>query len=103
MIFRIHRGTHEIGGTCVEIQTDITRIIIDFGMPLVDSDGSEFDFKKYKDLSISELIKKKVLPDINGIYKDSEELLDAVLISHPHQDHYGFVNYIHEDLKYFLG
>jgi ribonuclease J len=69
----------------------------------VDSDGSEFDFKKYKDLSISELIKKKVLPDINGIYKDSEELLDAVLISHPHQDHYGFVNYIHEDLKYFLG
>ena len=32
----IHRGTHEIGGTCVEITTDETRIIIDLGMPLAD-------------------------------------------------------------------
>jgi len=100
---RIHRGTREIGGSCVEVWTCNTRILIDFGMPLVDRDGSEFDSKKYDGLSTNELISKNILPDVKGIYKDSNKLIDGVLISHPHQDHYGFVSYLHTDLKYFLG
>jgi len=35
MNFKIHRGTKEIGGSCVEIWTESTRIVVDFGMPLV--------------------------------------------------------------------
>ena len=35
MNFKIHRGTQEIGGSCVEIWTESTRIVVDFGMPLV--------------------------------------------------------------------
>jgi Cft2 family RNA processing exonuclease len=35
MNFKIHRGTKEIGGSCVEIWTDTSRIVIDLGMPLV--------------------------------------------------------------------
>ena len=31
----VHRGTEEIGGNCVEVRTDSTRIILDVGMPLV--------------------------------------------------------------------
>ena len=31
----IHRGTKEIGGSCVELQSKKARIIIDLGMPLV--------------------------------------------------------------------
>ena len=31
----IHRGTHEIGGSCVEIRSKKSRILIDIGMPLV--------------------------------------------------------------------
>ena len=42
MHFKIHRGTQEIGGSCVEIWTDTTRILVDFGMPLVEKDRSEF-------------------------------------------------------------
>ena len=38
MNFRIHRGTDEIGGNCIEISTKKTRVIFDFGMPLVDFD-----------------------------------------------------------------
>jgi ribonuclease J len=72
-------------------------------MHLVDRDGSEFDFCKYKDLAVSELIEKKVLPDIKGIYQGEVNLIDGVLISHPHQDHYGIVTYLHEDLKYYIG
>lgn len=63
MRFIIHRGTKEIGGSCVEIWTDNTRIVIDIGMPLVEKDGSEFDFTKYQKLSLNELINKGILPN----------------------------------------
>ena len=43
----IHRGTHEIGGSCVEIQSKKSRILIDIGMPLVKKDGDRFNFKEY--------------------------------------------------------
>ena len=33
MTLTIHRGTHEIGGSCVEICSDKTKILIDLGMP----------------------------------------------------------------------
>jgi ribonuclease J len=101
--FKIHRGTKEIGGSCVEIWTDTTRILVDFGMPLVEKDGSEFDFKKYENLTHQELIKTGVLPDVQGIYSDDKILIDGLLISHPHQDHYGLYNYIHPDIKCYLG
>ena len=89
MKLKIHRGTKEIGGSCVEVWTENTRILIDFGMPLVEKDGSEFDLKKYKDLFTKELREKGILPNIKGIYKESRKLIDGILISHPHQDHYG--------------
>ena len=38
----IHRGTKEIGGTCVELESCGQRIVLDIGLPLdvVDRDGS---------------------------------------------------------------
>jgi len=103
MHFKIHRGTNEIGGSCVEIWTDTTRILVDFGMPLVERNGSEFDFNKYKNLSTDELIKTGVLPDVNDIYNDDKILIDGILISHPHQDHWGLYNYINPKIKCYLG
>jgi ribonuclease J len=103
MHFKIHRGTQEIGGSCIEIWTDTTSILLDFGMPLVERDGSEFDFDKYKNLSPDELINAGVLPDVQGIYNDDEILIDALLISHAHQDHWGLYNYITPQIKCYLG
>jgi ribonuclease J len=103
MHFKIHRGTQEIGGSCVEIWTDTTRILVDFGMPLVNKDGSEFDFDKYKNLTTNELIKAGVLPNVKGIYNDDKILVDALLISHAHQDHWGLYNYINPKIKCYLG
>ncbi|MEI6142285.1 MAG: MBL fold metallo-hydrolase [Mariniphaga sp.] len=103
MKFKIHRGTKEIGGSCVEVWTENTRILLDFGMPLVEKDGREFDFGKFKGLNHKELIGHGVLPDIKGLYNESAELLDGVIISHPHQDHYGLSKFIHKKVKYFLG
>ena len=47
----IHRGTHEIGGSCVELATKNTRILIDIGLPLVDEEGQGFNLGNYLDLS----------------------------------------------------
>ena len=103
MKFKIHRGTKEIGGSCVEVWTESTRIILDFGMPLVEKNGNEFDFRKYNELSIEELINHSVLPDIKGLYNEIEKSVDGVIISHPHQDHYGLSNFINKKVKYYLG
>ncbi|MDP8263669.1 MAG: hypothetical protein P9M13_10275, partial [Candidatus Ancaeobacter aquaticus] len=80
----IHRGAKEIGGSCVEIQTDKTRIIVDFGMPLVDTNKEQFDAKKLTGKSVNELIEEKILPDVEGLYNDQERKIDALIISHAH-------------------
>ena len=103
MKFKIHRGTNEIGGSCVEVWTKSTRILLDFGMPLVEKDGKEFDFGKYKTSKPTELVEKGVLPNIEGLYDSSKNLIDGVIISHPHQDHYGLASFINDNIQYYLG
>jgi ribonuclease J len=72
-------------------------------MPLVERDGKEFEFGKYKTLSSVELVDKGVLPNIEGLYDNSKKIIAGVIISHPHQDHYGLANYINENVQYHLG
>ena len=103
MKFKIHRGTKEIGGSCVEVWTENTKILLDFGMPLVEKDGKEFNFDKYKSLNSEELVKKGVLPNIKGLYDNSDSVIDGVIISHPHQDHYGLANFINKNIQFYLG
>ncbi len=98
----IHRGTQEIGGSCVELKTDKTRVLIDFGMPLVNPDKEPFDAKILVNKSIEDLRDLKILPDIKGLYKKEEGLIDAILISHSHPDHYGFLNYVHPDIPIYM-
>ncbi len=102
----IHRGTHEIGGSCVELIDGSNRIIVDIGMPLVSpgmKDESRFDFREYKDLSGPELIEAGVLPSIRGLYSwdESDIHVDALLISHAHQDHYGFSSFLRKDIPIY--
>lgn len=78
----IHHGTHEIGGSCVEITNVNSRIIIDIGMPLVNSIGEKFNMKDYETLSGKELLSKKVLPDIKGT---------PYLMDHSAYDAYAFL------------
>ena len=67
----IHRGTHQIGGSAIEISTASTRIILDFG----------------NELSLDE----KYIPinlDIDGVTKGLPDC-DGIVISHYHMDHLG--------------
>ena len=34
MRIRVHRGTQEIGGTCIEVEAQGKRIALDVGLPL---------------------------------------------------------------------
>lgn len=81
----IHRGTKEIGGTCVEIESQGKRIVLDIGLPLdvVDPDAMP-------------------LHPVPGFDKPDDSLL-GVLISHPHQDHYGLAYRLPEETTFLIG
>jgi len=70
MKVRIHRGAKEIGGSCVEVESAGERILIDAGMPLNLPMGA----------SPSPI-------DVDG------RSLRAIIISHPHLDHYGLLRW----------
>ena len=80
----IHRGTHEIGGTCVEIEAQGQRLVLEVGLPL-DTPETE-----------------SLLPSVPG-FREKDETLMGVVISHPHQDHYGLAKYLRSDLPIFIG
>lgn len=101
MNFKIHRGSNEIGGSCVEVWTQTTRIIVDFGMPLVNADKTQFDSKELSKISIQRLIENGTLPNIQSLYQP--DINTALIISHAHQDHYGLINYLHKDCQVYLG
>ena len=92
MHITIHRGTHEIGGNCVEIATDNSRIILDVGMPLFKSAGEPYDTGALKKKSKQELLDSGILPKVSGLFVDGPQP-DAILLSHAHEDHTGLLRH----------
>lgn len=104
MKLTIHRGTHEIGGSCVELCSNSgkTCIVIDVGMPLVTPDMLPFEWRHYKDLSQEQLLEQRVLPAVEGLYSNQKPSISAVILSHAHQDHYGFIRFLHPDIPIYM-
>ena len=104
MRLTIHRGTHEIGGSCSELSSDSTdaRLVLDLGMPLVNSDGTPFEWSAYREQSFEQLVDSGILPSITGLYNDSSQLVSAVLLSHAHQDHYGFLRFVQPSIPIYM-
>ena len=85
MKIKIHRGTHQIGGSAIEISTVSTRIILDFG----------------NELSLDE----KYIPinlDIDGITKGIPDC-DGIVISHYHMDHLGQLTAALPEIPLYMG
>lgn len=81
----IHRGTHQIGGSAIEISTASTRIILDFG----------------NELSLDE----KYIPinlDIDGVTKGIPDC-DGIVISHYHMDHLGLLTAALPEIPLYMG
>jgi ribonuclease J len=83
---RIHRGAHEIGGNCIEVEAEGQRMVLDLGRPLgVDRDTIV------------------PLPDVAGLAAGGDPALLGVVISHPHQDHYGLLGQVHPGVPVYIG
>ena len=85
MNLTIHRGSKEIGGSCVEVESQDQRLLIDFGLPL-DAEGGP----------------GKYLPNTSGLDGSDPSLL-GILISHPHQDHFGLLEQVNPSIKIGMG
>ena len=81
----IHRGTHQIGGSAIEISTKSTRIILDFG----------------NELSLDEKYIPKNL-DIDGVTKGIADC-DGIVISHYHMDHLGQLTSALPEIPLYMG
>lgn len=98
MNITLHRGSNEIGGTCIELEESGTRLILDLGIPLTRTGGGEFD---KKDLD-APTVANGLLPDIKGLYAWDTPGVTAVLLSHAHLDHYGLMDFIHPEIPVYL-
>jgi len=81
----IHRGAKEIGGSCVELESQGQRLILDMGLPL-DAENNNVKF----------------LPAISSLDGNDPSLL-GIMISHPHVDHFGLLAHISEEIPVGMG
>ena len=81
----IHRGTHQIGGSVIEISTASTRIVLDFGNEL------SLD-EKYTSINL----------DIEGVTKGKLDC-DGIVISHYHMDHLGQLTSALPEIPLYMG
>ena len=72
----LHKGSHEIGGTCIQLTAGETSILLDVGLPL----SAESQAVDVAQLAV-----------------------DAVLISHYHQDHYGLMTLLPQHTPIYIG
>ena len=86
MRLRIHRGAAEIGGNCVEVEASGKSILLDLGAPLSGN-----------------LSPDEALPRIEGLVDGTNPDLLAVVISHPHADHYGLATLAHPSVPVYIG
>lgn len=86
----IHRGSHQIGGSCIEIFTEKSRIILDIGqeLPSMDDENTE---------------KKSKLPNVKGLYIGDDKTIDGILVSHGHGDHMGLLQYTNPQIPVYIG
>ena len=101
MRITIHRGTHEIGGNCVEISTDHTRIILDVGMPLFNEDREPHDSAALRRQSSEQLRKSGILPNVSGLFDETGPRPDAILLSHAHEDHTGLLRHSSDEIPIY--
>ena len=88
MKLTIHRGTHQIGGSIVEVATANTRLVLDVGMPLDD---------------LMDPNRKKRPPQADPVVANAfRERVDAVMLSHAHADHSGLLTQIPKSVPLYL-
>lgn len=79
----IHRGQNQIGGSIIEVSSGITKIILDVGSNLEETDDV-------------------FVPQVEGLFC-GEPAYNAVFISHYHSDHLGLLNHLLPGIPIYMG
>ncbi len=82
----MHRGCHEVGGSCVEVEAAGARLVLDVGRPLDADRGAPID-----------------LPPVPGLAAGDDPSLVGVVVSHGHLDHCGLVDQVHPTVPVIAG
>jgi ribonuclease J len=96
----IHRGANCIGGSCVEVATANTRIIIDVGRPLTDPADQRVEAKPAKPTRLHYPSDDPDLLQVPGLFQPGPRV-DAILISHAHMDHTGLLGASNPDIPVY--
>ena len=111
-------GINEVGGNIVLLEDFYydTKIFIDFGIK-IKSYKNVYEYGQYPS-SIKEIVQCNLLPheddiSINNLYIDDSDTekseavnssnLDAILISHPHKDHYFGLSFVNRTIPIYTG
>jgi len=97
-------GVGEIGGNKILLTDSKTRVFLDFGMNF-EKEKRYYEPPYLQPRNEDHLLGLGILPPLKGLYKndETEPSIDAVLLSHPHLDHYGYLKYLKDDIPIICG
>ncbi|MBW2164284.1 MAG: MBL fold metallo-hydrolase, partial [Deltaproteobacteria bacterium] len=85
----IHRGAHEVGGSCVELNSESSTILLDVGLQL--------------DHNFSEDLNSDLPQPLFHQLRRGSKKLNGVLLSHAHLDHYGLAGMLPPEIPVYCG
>ncbi len=99
----IFGGVSEIGGNKIVVEDKDTRLLLDFGMSI--STRSKYFSDPYVSPRRKEsLLELGIIPRIPGIYSwETKTSVDAILLSHAHLDHYGYLSMLNRAIPVHCG